>query len=187
MVVAHLAANPWGVPVVIGSLELPFGTEGLESALLFASRLALLIAASMLLTFSTSPRDIAGACKRFAMPLKHVGVPVEELGLILLLAIRFVPVLQMEIGTVVEAQQARGIRLGKGGLVARASTLTAVLVPALLAALRRSELLASAMAARGFVPGRPRSEYKSMRFSSRDWMVMAGLALFFVCCMAVFG
>jgi energy-coupling factor transport system permease protein len=174
----NLFFHPWGSPVTIGGWELPFTYDGVNSSVLLTVQLAEVIALSMVLTFTTTPMELTKACRRLAMPLKRLRVPVEELEIIMLLAMRFVPLLQGEVRLTVEAQRARGVDFGHGGLVSRSRNLVALLVPALTATLRRADLVAAAMTARGFSPGRTRSEYSPLMFSRLDYASFVCLALF---------
>jgi energy-coupling factor transport system permease protein len=97
---------------------------------------------------------------------------------------RFV-LLQQELRTTAEAW-GLGVEFGQGGVVARSKNLVAVLVPALMGTLRRSDLLAVAMTARGFRPGKPRSEYKPLHFATPDFGAFIFLALFSLCCLFIF-
>jgi energy-coupling factor transport system permease protein len=98
----------------------------------------------------------------------------------LLLAIRFLPLLHHELHTIVDAQKSRGVELATGTPMFRARNFVSVLVPALSGALRRAEILATAMEARGFRPDQDRSAYKVLRFSRLDYLSWICLGLFFL-------
>jgi energy-coupling factor transport system permease protein len=167
-----------GAPLFVSGRELPLTDQGLVTGMLFAAELVQAIMLSMTLTFTTTPRDLTRGCQRLARPLRRLNVPVEEMALVLLLAMRFVPLLQLEVRNIIDAQKSRGIDFNHGGLVARSRNLAAVLVPALLASLRRADLLADAMTARGFRPGAPRSDYNPLRFSGLDCIAFACITTF---------
>lgn len=174
-----------GSEIVIGSLSLPLTDEGLYKGLLLTVQLAEAIVLSMVLTFTTSPIQITKAFSRLARPLKRL-VPIEEIGLVLLLAMRFVPLLQQELRTIVDAQKSRGVEFGRGSPAVRASNLGAVLVPALSGTIRRADILAGAMASRGFQPGRPRSEYAPLEFHRADAWAALFIAVYAILQTALF-
>ncbi len=176
----NLAFNTYGAPLTVTGRQLPITTEGLRSSILFTAQVAEVIVLSMVLTFTTTPQEVARGCARLAQPLKLLRVPVEEIGLVLLLAMRFVPLLQLELRESVEAQAARGVEFDRGNLVSRARNLIAVLVPALEGALRRADILATAMVARGYRPDRPRSEYNPLRLAGRDYAAVCLVVAFFL-------
>ena len=107
----NLFFHPWGSPVTIEGWELPFTYDGVNSSVLLTVQLVGVIALSMVLTFTTTPMELTKACRRLAMPLKRLRVPVEELEIIMLLAMRFVPLLQGEVRLTVEAQRAGALIL----------------------------------------------------------------------------
>jgi energy-coupling factor transport system permease protein len=176
----NLAFNTYGAPLTVTGRQLPITTDGLRSSIFFTAQVAEVIVLSMVLTFTTTPQEVARGCARLAQPLKMLRVPVEEIGLVLLLAMRFVPLLQLELRTSVEAQAARGVEFDRGSLVSRARNLIAVLVPELEGALRRADILATAMIARGYRPDRPRSEYNPLRLSGRDYAALSLVVAFFL-------
>lgn len=178
---ANLFVVSGGSPVVAAGTPLPVTDQALRFSCLFTFQLTAAIMLSMTLTFTTTPTELMKGCHRLAYPLKRIGLPIDELGLVLLLAMRFVPLLQEELRTTTDAQKARGVEFGAGPIVARARNLLSVLMPALTAALRRAELLAVAMAARAYRPGAPRSEYRPMRLRTVDWLGLLIIAGFILC------
>jgi len=169
-----------GQPATIGPWALPITGEAVEKSLVFTTQLVEAIVLSLALTFTTSPVDLARGAERLARPMKRLGVSVEDYGLVLLLALRFLPLFQQEVRNTVEAQRCRGIEFGEGNVASRAKDFVAVLVPSLTNTLRRADILAAAMTARGFRPGAPRSEYRPLRFSKRDHAALLLAMLFFV-------
>jgi energy-coupling factor transport system permease protein len=175
-----------GTLVYLSGWELPLTSEALKSCLVLGVQLLAAIVLSMALTFTTSPSELTKGCERLASPLKRFGIPVQDLAVVVLLAMRFVPLLQQELRNTVEAQKARGVEFGAGSLSSRATNLVSVLVPALLGTLRRSDLLAVAMAARSFRPGAARSEHQPLEFSRRDAVAAAATGTFLFCLVIFF-
>jgi energy-coupling factor transport system permease protein len=182
----NMVFNSGGPAIAIGHWNLPVTEQGLHAGLTLSLQLLQAIVLSMALTFTTTPRDLTRGAERLAQPLKRLRVPVEEAGVILLLAMRFVPLLQQELRTTIEAQKSRGVEFGQGGVIARSKNLVAILVPALMGALRRGDMVAVAMTARGFRPGKPRSEYKPLHFGVLDYEAFILLAVFSLCRLFIF-
>jgi energy-coupling factor transport system permease protein len=176
--VSNVLFDSYGTPVFLHGLELPITEQGIAKALLVACQILLAIILSMNLMFTTSPRDLIKAFEYFASPLNLLKVPVSDISLVLLLALRFVTLFQTELRNIVDAQKARGIDFDYGGIVSRARNYTALLVPAIMGSLRRAELLAVAMHARCFRPGAPRTELRPLVFSFRDYVVFLALGFF---------
>jgi energy-coupling factor transport system permease protein len=131
----------WGLRVTV---------EGLQAGSVQVYRICLLVAISALLTYTTSPSQLAHGTEALLGPLERIGVPVRDISLVLTIALRFVPTVVDEIETISRAQRARGVELNAGGLMHRLRSLVPVFVPVFVAAVRRAEELAVAMDARGF-------------------------------------
>ncbi|MBI5568921.1 MAG: energy-coupling factor transporter transmembrane protein EcfT [Desulfomonile tiedjei] len=162
----------------IGPHQGPFSGEVVRSSLALSLRLISAIMVSLALTFTTTPREMTLGFWRLASPLKRLRVPVDEFGMIMMLAMRFIPLVQEELRNTIDAQKARGVDFGHGPIVSRARNLLALLVPALHGVLRRADHLAIAMTARGYRPGQPRTEYRPLRFSLRDLIALLLLLAF---------
>lgn len=170
-----------GNPLVLFGLPMPFSGDALERCLVFMAQITEAIALSMVLTFTTTPVELTRGIERFARPLKRFSIPVDNLSLVLLLAMRFVPLVQQELRTTIEAQKSRGVEFAKGKIKTRSRNLVAVLVPTLTGVLRRADLLALAMTARGFRPGVQRSEFRPMKLSRLDFEAVIIIVAFFAC------
>jgi energy-coupling factor transport system permease protein len=175
-----------GTAVALGEWILPVTCEGLRSALLLTAQLTEAIAVAMLLTFTTTPTAITHGVERLGKPLKRLRVPVEELALVMQLAMRFLPIIEWELKSTIDAQRSRGVEFEHGNAVTRASLFVSVLTPALFGALRRADLLSSAMRARGFEAGRPRTEFRPLRLAARDYAAVGGLAMLLVLQVSVY-
>jgi energy-coupling factor transport system permease protein len=182
----NLFSRGEGRPVTALGHELPFTWEGIQTSFLFTVQIALAVTLSMTLTFTTSAREIIKATERIARPLKRLGLPVEEFSMVLLLALRFIPLLQLELQMIIDGQKSRGVEFDSGSMVTRAYNLIAVLVPALTSVLTRADLLATAMLARGFLPGADRSTYYPLVFSKADYIALLTLCLFCLCRLTLF-
>lgn len=111
-----------------------------EHGLVVVLRLAVLIASATLVTLTTRVAEMVRVVETACRPLRRLGVSPAKVGLVLALAMRFVPVLAQKLHEIREAQWARG--------APRASV--AVLVPLLVKTLRFADQTADAIDARGF-------------------------------------
>lgn len=171
--VLHVFMTP-GEPVA----WLPAATvEGLHSGLKVGVQLVLAIWASTLLTLTTSPLDLVWALEWYLKPLSYLRVPVDEIALMIMLALRFVPILFEETDRIIKAQKARGIDLESGGLIQKIRSLVPIIVPLLHGVFRRADDLAVALTLRGYVPGAPRSRYRSLKFAAADLVGLLGCTL----------
>ncbi|WP_280294043.1 energy-coupling factor transporter transmembrane component T family protein [Nocardia abscessus] len=97
------------------------------------------VALAALFTLTTRVTDMLDAVTRWLGPLRRVGVDPERIGLLLALAIRCVPLLAGIVHDVAEARRARGLEW----------SMTALVTPVLVRALRTADAMGDALAARG--------------------------------------
>jgi energy-coupling factor transport system permease protein len=132
-----------------------------------------LIYGAQILTSSTEPLAIATALQRLCRPLKLVRVPVDELAMLITLALTFLPLIREQVRTVIDAQLARGIDLWHGPMETRIRAILSLYNPIISANLRRAGELATAMEARGYRVGSPRSHLREQRFTVPDYVLFA--------------
>jgi energy-coupling factor transport system permease protein len=142
--------------------------EGLLAGGTQIYRLCLLVIVASLLTFTTSPAQLAHGLEALLGPLARLGLPVRELAMVLTIALRFVPTFFEEIEKITKAQQARGADLRWGGPWQRVRAWVAVFVPIFVTAFRRAEELATAMEARGFRGTHHRTRLVQLRLTGQD-------------------
>jgi len=153
---------------------------GVYMAASFSLRVIEFVAIAFFITFTTAPSDLAEALVGWLKPFRKLGVPVEDITLIIFIAMRFIPVLAEEFDTIRKAQMMRGVNFG-GGLIKRARSFGYLLIPVLQSALRRADELALAIESRGYISGAPRSHYRQFLMTSRDWVFLsAGLISMFI-------
>jgi energy-coupling factor transport system permease protein len=99
-----------------------------------------------------------------------------------LAALRLVPLLVGEFESVRLARRARGVEAGRNPL-ARARLLGGIVFALLVGAVRRGSRLATAMDARGFDSGIPRTNARGSQLHRRDTAFVVGTVL--VCAVAV--
>ena len=154
--------------------------EGILHAFFMVVRIMMLICATFLLTYTTSPLALTDALESLLSPLNLIRVPVHELAMIMSIALRFIPTLIEETDKIMSAQRARGADFDSGGLIRKAKALLPLLVPLFISALRRAEELATAMECRCYCGGQGRTRLRELRLRPSDWVFlvcMVGLAV----------
>ena len=140
-------------------------------------RIVLLAGFACVVSASTTPPEISDACVRLLRPLGAVGVPVADIGLVLSLALRFIPIVAEEYGRIQMAQRSRGVRFDEGGLFERVRVWASVLTPLVVGLFRRADILAESMASRCYADGSS-IEIPTRRFCQRDWVLLiAGIVV----------
>lgn len=156
---------PVAVPVIGGAF--PVTTGAVEFGLLLSLRFFAMLFAFQLLVITTMPHDLVHALQRLRMPVDYA--------LIFLIALRFIPSLQLEGQRIREAQLARGYNPGTGlrGLI---RTLAPIVVPLVSNSLGRANVLGLTIDLRGYrTPRRV-----SLRDRSMKGIDVAVVALLFV-------
>jgi energy-coupling factor transport system permease protein len=152
-------------------------TSGILGGVSFALRAAALAftAAALLLTTDTM---------QLVQGLVKLGLPYPW-GLTVGLAIHYLPTTYHLFVTVSEAQQARGWIVGRGGFVQRARSYLPILVATIIGALRLSDRLGLALAARGLGYQSHRTALHDIRFAWRDGLAVLLATAVFAALLAV--
>lgn len=111
-------------------------------------RIAVLVCLAFAVSATTTPPALANACVRLLHPLRRVGAPVEELGLTISLALRFIPLVAQELERIHLAQRSRGVDFERGTIVERIRVWASVLTPLVVSLFRRADRIAASMDAR---------------------------------------
>ena len=153
--------------------------EGVIAGATQIYRLCLLVVVSSLLSYTTSPSQLAHGLEALLRPLTRVGLPIREAAMVLTIALRFVPTMAQQVDTLSKAQRARGMDYGPAPWD-RVRTWIPMFVPLFVSAFRRAERLATAMEARGFRGVAQRSRMTQLHLQPADLgavLVVATVAL----------
>ena len=150
--------------------------EGIETAVLMIVRLILLVTGTSIMTLTTTPNDLTDGLEKGLGFLKVIKVPVHEIGMMMSIALRFIPILIEEVNKIMKAQEARGADFESGGLIEKAKALVPLLIPLFVSAFRRANDLAMAMEARGYRGGEGRTKMKPLKYREND--IVAYLVIF---------
>jgi energy-coupling factor transporter transmembrane protein EcfT len=169
-----------GLPILsLTPLPVRITREGLVRGIYVTWQFAGLVLAAAILTRSTSPSDLVGGIERLLRPLSRIGIPSQDLAMMIAMALRFMPMLLEEYDRLRMAQMARGADFTTGSIALRTRAVSSLAVPLLLSAFRRADELAVAMEARGYRRG-PRTTLRELAFSRCDLGAFAAMAAFFL-------
>lgn len=143
-------------------------------------RLVLTVLSSTLLSLTTKPLDIAGGIEK-AVGKGKLKKGAHILSTVIMIAFRFLPILQEEAERIIDAQTSRGCSFDDRGIRAKAKAVLPVLVPLFVSAYRRADSLALAMDARGYNENGSTRLYE-LEYSRRDYAGYVFLALYCVIC-----
>ena len=143
--------------------------EGIVHAFFMVLRILMLIAGTLLLTYTTSPIALTDGLESLLGPLKKLHLPIHELAMMMCIALRFIPTLIEETDKIMSAQKARGADFESGNLLQRVKALVPILVPLFISAFRRADELATAMECRCYQGGEGRTKMKLLRYKLADF------------------
>lgn len=168
-----------GETVLLKIWFLTLTLEGVVRAVMMVSRILMLITATFLLTYTTSPISLTDGLEALLKPLKVIHVPVHELSMMMCIALRFIPTLIEETDKIMSAQKARGADFENGKLMERVKALVPILVPLFISAFRRADELATAMECRCYQGGEGRTKMKLLRYKRND-LISFGIGILIV-------
>ncbi|RLI45962.1 hypothetical protein DRO64_01690 [Candidatus Bathyarchaeota archaeon] len=154
------------LPKVVKSFEvkLPGFTligyqEGLYHGLVLTGRILAIVAAGALMITTSHPADIVAS-------LRYIRLPYLA-GFIITTSLQYVPILQREFVTILEAQQSRGFKT-KGF-----KALIPTLIPLFLISLQRVRQLALTLESRGFGSSGKKTSLREVKPTLKDYAVLA--------------
>lgn len=158
--------------VLANIATIPITTDGINYAILFATRFSLVIIIGAVLVLTMSQTTLNESCTRLLSPLRHIGIPTQEIALIMSLALRFLPTLSAEAHSVALAQIARGSSIRDGSFKQRVHAITALIVPGFAGVIRHADILALALDARCYTPGAERTHLHSWKMRIKDVLLL---------------
>lgn len=109
----------------------------------------------------------------FAASLNSIGVSYR-VGYSVAIALRYIPDIQRDYHSISQAQQARGVELGKKEpLFTRLKNAAGILLPLILSSLARIDVISNAMELRGFGKNKKRTWYRRRPFALNDYLALA--------------
>ena len=148
-------------------------TVGAARAATAVARIIMLVCLALSVATSTTPTKLAHACASLMRPLGHIGVPIEDVGLVLSMALRFIPVVSEEAGRIRLAQRARGVNFDEGSVLRRVRAWAAVLTPLVVGLFRRADRVAESMDARCYGQ-RSSGQHRRVPLQPADKLVLLG-------------
>lgn len=142
--------------------------QGIIKGAQLTARLCMLIMGTSLLTYTTTPTDIADGLEKACSPLKVIKIPVHDLAMMISIAFRFIPILVEETDKIMKAQMARGADFENGNVFKKAKAMVPLIVPLIISSIKRALDLATAMEARCYRGGEGRTKMKPLKYKKLD-------------------
>ncbi|UCE80504.1 MAG: energy-coupling factor transporter transmembrane protein EcfT [Methanobacteriota archaeon] len=164
--------DPAGTPVwaELGPVKVtePAVWRGITSAV----RVGCLACVWYILMFTTAQRDLVRALVRMGLRFDY--------GLTLAISLRFFPSFMATISSITDAQKARGLDFNRGGLIKRSKKHVAVLVPAVVAALRTADSLSLALQSRAYGARTDRTYMRQLKMRTFDYVALTIVTMLFI-------
>lgn len=143
-------------------------------------RFLLILFLGLVLSATTSQLKMKVGLEQSLRGLKRLRLPVEAFSLAVSLTLRFIPIIMGELQRFTRIAQARGKRgRFRRGIPLR--DLPVIILPLLLSILKIADELSTALEARGYHSvGQPRTSSVELKFSPKEWQVLAWSVLGFL-------
>ncbi|MBC2854934.1 energy-coupling factor transporter transmembrane protein EcfT [Cetobacterium sp. 2A] len=128
--------------------------------LLSLGRVLGIIMLSVSVLSSMEISDIGYSIEKIFKPLKYFKIPVESIGTIIAISLKFIPLIEEESKRILKAQKARGIDYDIMKISERIKNIPTLFLPVVISGIQHSINLATAMEVRGY--GAP---YKKTRLN----------------------
>ena len=156
--------------------NLPISVESIAFGLTAALRLIVIVSAFAVFTFTANPDQLLNSLAKTKHPFKFL--------LVLLLSMRFLPLLSNEAKSIKEAQQVRGISLEKESFFGRTKKSFYFLMPMLFVSMEKSVSLSESMESRAF-GSNERSFFNPNKFKQKDLLLILECSIFVLFCVFV--
>ncbi len=153
--------------------------EGLKQGFFVVWRFLSLILAAVIMTMTTAPSQIIAAIKYYLKPLRKIRVPVDDIAVMIMLALRLMPILLREKERIYSARRARGFDTRRSGLAVQIKSFISLTSEILIGVFRRADELALAMEARNYRRGE-RSSFVELKFAHFDYLAVFFLVFSFI-------
>lgn len=174
VVVLNLFTQQGGETLVqLGIFRISMG--GVQAAGFMGVRLTVMMLGMSLITLTTPTIELSEAFEKMLAPFARFGLPAHELGMIMGIALRFMPQFATELATVYHAQVSRGARLSNSP-VHGVRMVSSLMIPLLASVFRHAETLSFAMDARCYHGGEGRTHLRPMKLTALDAIATAVMA-----------
>jgi tRNA pseudouridine38-40 synthase len=164
------------VPDILALGPVNLGFRSVNAAAMIGARLILILTVAQMLMLATSTLQLTVALETLFRPLKVFRFPIDELVMIITIAMHFLPLLLLEAEEVRTAQIARGADFQQGSLKERMHKQLMIIVPVFGLSLQRANDLAISLESRAYVPGIARTHLHPLRLSAEDLLLLLLLA-----------
>lgn len=165
LIILFMSTCIWGL---VTRTDLIFGivsSTGLLFGFMTGVKLLVMIIAGIIWLSTTRIEEMV-------IGMEKIGVPYP-VAFSFSTAVRMIPLVVQNAGTIADAQQSRGLDLSHGSIADRIRKYFPVLVPALISVIRSTKQFSMSLVARGYGSRVDRSSYLDIRVTGRDLLFLA--------------
>ncbi len=157
-----------GENIIWSGLVFRITMEGVIQGAQVVVRVGFVIVLSNLFTCTTAPMEITAGLEQLMKPFSFFYLQVEEIAMIISVAIQFIPTLMEETEMIRKAQISRGAQFESKKITKKAASVLPLVIPIFISAFRRADELSMAMEARGYRNARQRTKRKFVHWKVFD-------------------
>ncbi len=154
--------------------------EGVQLSLFLILRILLIVIGCSFLTFTTSLTSITDGLESLLAPLQKLGVHVNDVAMMVTIAIRFIPTLSEEIQKIKDAQKSRGASFSDQKFLGKLRGVIPILVPLIYSAFRRAYELTMAIECRCYNHEIKRTKMNQLVFKRNDLVAFSFFCTLFI-------
>ncbi len=155
-------------PIILaltGGRGIVVAQEGLVWGTVTTLKFSIALFSSNLMIMTTKPKEIL-------LSMNKIGIPVK-ITFVAMTALRFVPVVMEEWYTILNAQQARGLKIKKLSAKSLLEVLTTTITTLIVNIIKRARILALAMETRAFGANAKKISYEELNMTRSDKILTA--------------
>jgi len=157
--------------IFIVLINIIFKVEILTTFIIILKLITIVIYTSIL-TFTTPPTEITYGLEKIFSPLKIFKLPINDIALIITLALRFIPSIITQGEKILKSQASRGIDYHNSNIKGKILAIKAMVIPLFILSFKRADELADAMELRLYNYSEKRTNYRLNKWSYIDTIIL---------------
>lgn len=171
-----------GNKINIGFLGISITDDALKDGSIFSMQIMLAMFFASLLTLTTTPKELVKGLETILLPLKIFKFPVMQISLMLVIALKFIPITLQELEHIINSQKIRGINFKNLRLNEKLFYFVSMIIPLFVVTLKKTEHLAVALDMKCFnlFPKKFSFEIFKMKFSELLFLLLNFIIIFLI-------
>ena len=138
------------LPLLLLTVVINMFYTSVEFASIMIIRVFCLILMNFILVNTTTSLELTYGIEALLSPLKIFKFPVSAFAMMMIIALRFIPILEEETRTLMLAHKAKGVDFGSKNIFEKVRFLNSLMIPLFVSILNRAEQIAVALESKGY-------------------------------------